>query len=119
MKVNKNLLNARHACCVYLSIFGFLVPVSVVSALSLDMPPELLAQRADLIILGRVIGAKAEELTYIGEYTNGTDTRIEKNEVIFTIFEVELIKTFKRPINKSNITLFSSGGTPTRWTDKL
>lgn len=110
MNVSKTVFNTRNACGAFLFLMGLVTPVSNTFALSLETPPELLTHKADLIILGRVISTKAEEITYVGEYTSSTNVWVETSETVFTKFEVELKKTFKRSINESLVTILNSGG---------
>jgi len=96
------------AICILL--IGLNAPLTNTFALSLETPPEFLTQKADLIIVGRLIGKHTEDIEYIGEYIYGKDVKIEKSRHIISMFDVELIRTFKHQFNNPRITLHNPGG---------
>jgi len=111
MNVPPKLLNRRYVYEILLFLVVFTFSTMKSFALSLDMPPEYLTQKADLIILGRVSSTIVKRITYISATSSpGKDINNSVVESIFTKFEVDLLKSFKRELTESNITILTRGG---------
>ena len=93
-----------------LILLGFAVSISGAFALSSEASPELLTQRAELIIRGEVKAKITEERSYIAGTTDGTTVTYQTVETILTDYEVVLEKSYKQVISRSVISILTLGG---------
>lgn len=97
---------------------AFFIPETI--ALSYEVTPVYLTQKADLVILGRVKAKETEVRPLITGTTNGVEVRYRTVKTVVTMYKVKLDKSFKQKLTDSTISILTLGGTlPGRgsWTD--
>ena len=110
MNVSKKSICVKCICRNFLILMGFAISTSECFALSLEVTPEYLTQKADLVILGRVKSRITEERPLISGTTNGISVTYQEYETVITEYEVELEKSYKQDISGSTISVLTPGG---------
>lgn len=110
MNVSKKSFSVKYACGCFLILIGLTISITETFALSRELTPEYLTQKADLVIFGSVKSRITEERLYISGTTNGTKVTYRNVEEVLTAYEVELEKSYKQEIGEPNIMILTLGG---------